>query len=111
MRKISRLFLKFTTYFIVSCLFLTLISQHAFASTETLEDKIDELIWEYEDTTAGLATIVIQDNEIVAHELVGYADIERDIKVDEDIVFEWGSCSKMLIWISVMQLVEDGLID
>lgn len=54
---------------------------------------------------------MIQDNEIVAHELVGYADIERDIKVDEDIVFEWGSCSKMLIWISVMQLVEDGLID
>src|SRR5699024_5723684 len=26
-------------------------------------------------------------------------------------VFEWGSCSKILIWISVMQLVEDGLLD
>lgn len=53
MKKISRLFLKFTTYLIVSCLFLTLIPQYAFAFTETLEEKIDELISEHEDSTAG----------------------------------------------------------
>ncbi len=111
MKKISRLFLKFTTYLIVSCLFLTLIPQYAFAFTETLDEEIDELISEHEDTTAGLATIVIEDDEIIINRMVGYADIERDIKVDEDTVFEWGSSSKLLIWISVMQLVEDGLID
>lgn len=111
MRKISRQFLKFSIYFIVSCLLLTSIPQYASASTETLEQKIDELISEHEDTTAGLATIVIEDDEIIINRMVGYADIERDIKVDEGTVFEWGSCSKMLVWISVMQLVEDGLID
>ena len=32
---------------------------------KTLEGKIDEYIENHKDTTAGLATIVIQDNEII----------------------------------------------
>ena len=40
----------------------------------------------------------------------GYADKENNIKVDKDTVFEWGSASKLMVWVSVMQLVEQEKI-
>ena len=43
--------------------------------------------------------------------MAGNADIENQILVSEDTVFEWASVSKILIWISVLQLVEQGKLD
>lgn len=34
-----------------------------------------------------------------------------DIEDDPDYVFEWGSCTKVITWVSVMQLFEQGKID
>ena len=41
----------------------------------------------------------------------GYADREAGIAVDRNTVFEWGSAAKSLVWISVMQLWEQGKVD
>ena len=41
----------------------------------------------------------------------GYADRENGIVADADTVYEWGSISKTLVWVSVMQLWERGEID
>lgn len=75
-----------------------------------LENKLDDYILEHEGDIAGLATIVIDEDEII-YKMIGYADIEEQIPVNEDTVFEWGSVSKILIWISVLQLVETGKLD
>lgn len=109
MKKANRLSLILLTI----CVFLTSNPQYLLASPgiQVLGDKIDAYIEQHEDTTAAVATIVMYDSEILVHRITGYADLERSIKADKDTVFEWGSCSKILIWISVMQLVEDGLID
>lgn len=63
-----------------------------------------------EKEIAGLATIIISGDKTI-YKMAGYADIEEQILVDENTIFEWGSVSKILIWISVLQLVETGQLD
>ncbi|MBR1692590.1 MAG: beta-lactamase family protein, partial [Lachnospiraceae bacterium] len=41
----------------------------------------------------------------------GYADKEAGIAVDHDMVIEWGSVTKLLVWVSVMQLWEQGQLE
>ena len=41
----------------------------------------------------------------------GYSDIENGVRADEETVYEWGSNSKLLVWVSAMQLWERGLLD
>ena len=41
----------------------------------------------------------------------GYVDKEKNIPVEADSVFEWGSTTKLLVWVSVMQLNEQGKLD
>ena len=65
---------------------------------------------EHEGNIAGLATIVIDQDEII-YKMKGYSNIEEQILVNENTVFEWASVSKILIWISVLQLVETGKLD
>lgn len=73
-------------------------------------DAIDQYVKLNEDTLAGAAVAVITNGQIV-EKTYGYADIEKKIKVDRNTVFEWGSCSKLLVWTSVMQLAEQGKLD
>ncbi|EGC26659.1 beta-lactamase [Streptococcus sanguinis SK678] len=38
-------------------------------------------------------------------------DKEKKLAVDDNSVFEWGSATKLTVWLSVMQLWEEGKID
>lgn len=38
-------------------------------------------------------------------------DLENKIPTDKDSIYEWGSVSKTLIWVAMMQLVEKGKLD
>ena len=113
MKKISTVFSKLILYIIIVCNLLAWRSQYvlAYSQMQTLEKEITKYIEHYKDTTAALTAIVVQGGDILVHKTTGYADIERRIMADDKTVFEWGSCSKILIWVSVMQLVERGLID
>jgi CubicO group peptidase (beta-lactamase class C family) len=75
-----------------------------------LENRLENYLIEHEESVAGLATIVINEDEVI-YKMKGYANIEEQVLVNEDTVFEWASVSKVLIWISVLQLVEAGKID
>ncbi|MBS4207220.1 serine hydrolase domain-containing protein [Bacillus sp. FJAT-50079] len=99
------------------CLLLLLIlfgysPQSTFSANEhpVLENKLENYIKEHEENIAGLATIVIDQDEII-YKMKGYSNIEEQILVNENTVFEWASVSKILIWISVLQLVETGKLD
>ncbi|WP_274308197.1 serine hydrolase domain-containing protein [Solibacillus daqui] len=77
-----------------------------------LRDRVDEYATNYIGrTTAGANVLIIKDGEIFMNTSYGYADIENQIKVTQDTVFEWGSVTKLLVWTSVMQLVEQGKLD
>lgn len=60
---------------------------------------------------AGGSVTVFEQDEILFDTDFGYADIAANLAVNDDTVFEWGDASRLLIWISIMQLVEDGKID
>ena len=77
-----------------------------------IEYEIDALVREYLGvTTPGVAIIVMKDGEIIFSSNWGYADLENNILVDDDTVFEYGSIHKVFTFTAVMQLVEQGLID
>jgi len=78
-----------------------------------IENRIDELVANYmRKFTPGTAIVVVHDGEVVFSRGYGYADIGRQIPVDPaTTVFEYGSISKLFVYVSVMQLVEQGLLD
>ena len=40
-----------------------------------------------------------------------YSDAELQVKADESSVFEWGEVSELLVWVSALQLWEQGSLD
>lgn len=80
-------------------------------SYDTIGSTIENYVLEHDATTAGLAVSIFDSNRIIYQNSFGYADIENQYKVDEDTVFEWGSASKLLVWVSIMQLWEQGKIN
>lgn len=98
--------------FAMSLQLMAQMSMAAFAeTTDNIKVQIDEFVNGHSDTTAGLSLAVFDKDNTVYNGYYGYSDIENKIPVDKDTVMEWGSVSKLLIWISVMQLKEQGLID
>lgn len=60
------------------------------------------------DSIVGASTLVMRDGVVLARHHVGFADRERGQQVDEQTIFHWGSITKTLTAIAVMQLVERG---
>ena len=52
-----------------------------------------------------------QDGNTLYQKNFGYTDKEKKLAVDDKSVFEWGSTTKITVWVSVMQLWEEGKID
>jgi len=60
---------------------------------------------------ASAAVGLFQGDEVLYTGYYGETDIENQIPADENSVYEWGSISKTLIWVSAMQLYEQGKLD
>ncbi len=106
---------------IVSLALLLLVNFTSFAKAEStkkanintsdIASTIENFVLENKDTTAGMSVAIFSEKETLYRNYFGYSDIENQILVDENTVMEWGSVSKLLVWVSVMQLVEQGKID
>lgn len=76
---------------------------------------IDEIVTgtseEISLNAAGGAIRITVNGESLYMKDFGYADKENNIAVTEETVFEWGTVSQLLIWVSVLQLAEDGTIN
>lgn len=78
---------------------------------ENLEAFVDEYVSDYIGvTTAGASVLVLQNGEIKLNKAYGYANIEDGIPMGQEAFYEWGSITKLLTWVSVMQLAEQGLL-
>ncbi len=60
------------------------------------------------DSIVGAATLVMQDGRVLAHHEVGLADRALGQRVDTNTIFHWGSITKSLTAIAIMQLVQRG---
>lgn len=78
---------------------------------EDLSEAIESYVEEHKDTSCGLNVMVYNKDRILYENYFGYLDKEAKLKSGPDSVYEWGSISKLLIWVSVFQLYEEGKID
>ena len=62
-----------------------------------------------ENHIPGAVVVVVKDGEVLFSKGYGYADLEARIPVDpQKTLFRPGSVSKLFVWTSVMQLMEQG---
>lgn len=76
-----------------------------------IEQSIDLFVKEHQNTTAAVSISIFDSNTTLFEKAYGMIDIENNIKANDDTVYEWGSITKMLTWVSVMQLVEKGKLN
>lgn len=77
---------------------------------EAIEAAVDDYVAEHTETMAALSVAIFTGDEVLLEKAYGYIDLENEIPNGTDAVFEWGSNTKILVWVSVMQLVEQGKI-
>lgn len=103
-------------------MFILLFTQviPVYASTATLPSgtaytdigtEIENYVEENIETTAGMEVSIFHENDTIYQNYFGYADIENQIATDENTVMEWGSATKILVWVSAMQLWEQGKLN
>jgi len=82
---------------------------HAQRAPEAWRDftaRLDSLM--ATDSIPGAAAVLLRDGRIVASYMVGHADRERGQRVDTATLFHYGSITKTLTAIAVMQLRDRG---
>ncbi len=108
------------SFFLIIVICFSVITTGAFAMEQTLPsgipdsqigEKINTYIEEHKDTTAGVSIAVFRGQETIYKTGYGYSNIENNLAVNDETVYEWGSVSKLLVWVSVMQLWEQGKIN
>lgn len=80
-------------------------------SYEAIGGEIEAFVAEHEETTTGMAVSVFDKDETIYRGYFGHADKENSLAVGQETVMEWGSATKLLVWVSVMQLWEQGKLD
>ncbi|SOC08179.1 CubicO group peptidase (beta-lactamase class C family) [Ureibacillus xyleni] len=103
------------------CLLIFTVNPTNAASMETpsgivfdnLEKEIDSYVEEYiNQSSPGAAVAIVKDGEIIFSKGYGYANVSKKEEIDPaKTVFEYGSISKLFVWTSIMQLVEQGKIE
>jgi len=71
-----------------------------------IESAIDGFVNDNKDTTAAVSVSVFTGDSVLLEKAYGHANVAAGTQADADTVFEWGSVTKLLVWISVMQLAE-----
>ena len=78
---------------------------------DQIGQKIQDYVKEHEKTSAGMETAVFDKDGTIYQGNFGYMNKEKGVKADDDSVFEWGSVTKLTVWVSIMQLWEEDKIN
>lgn len=76
-----------------------------------IADVIDGFLNDHADNHAAVATAVFRGDEDLYVRYFGYTDADGTVPLDENSVLEWGSVSKLTVWVSAIQLVCKGKLD
>ncbi|WP_459129738.1 serine hydrolase domain-containing protein [Guggenheimella bovis] len=81
------------------------------ADLGNLPNEVESFIAERKAGTASVSLGVFQNGKPLYSTQYGYIDEENKVLSGKDTIYEWGSVSKVLVWISLMQLEESGKVD
>lgn len=104
-------YLEMTALFFTVCALLYVAPPALAAQDDEVKTTIDAYVQEHTATTAAVSVAVFEGEKVLSLDRYGDADRENGVKNDENTVFEWGSCTKLLVWASAMQLSERGMLD
>ncbi len=109
-RRNGNLFRRMVFVLLMISLLTATMSTAVFAAPESEEigKKIEAFVAAHEETTAAMAVTVFDADHILYQNSFGYINVENSVPVTDESVFEWGSATKTLVWISAMQLWEQG---
>lgn len=97
-------------------LLLTLPAPLSPQSVQGFQERWDRISAELRDTLlasdmVGSSWAFLSDGELLALETFGFADLESGREVDDATIYHWGSITKTLTGIAVLQLRDRGLLN
>ncbi len=98
---------------ITQCLwvFISLTFAQSFDVNRNLTSELDVFLnKEFKSDEPGCVVVIAQGEKIIYKNAVGLADLENNIPMKSDMIFEIGSNSKQFAAVAIMQLVEQGKI-
>lgn len=111
----SRLYRKFLLVFLlISLLFVCRYPCEAkglLGDKEQVQRIIESYIEEAKAGTAAVSIAYFQQGEVLYQTAYGHLDLDSQLENSDLAIFEWGSVSKALVWVSLAQLAEQGLVD
>jgi CubicO group peptidase (beta-lactamase class C family) len=96
-------------------LFFGLLATQMNAQTENFSEKYKNFktFFEQELKQAGIvgaSFVFLKDNELLARDFYGSANLEKNQKTDENTIYHWASNTKPFTGIAIMQLRDRGLV-
>ncbi len=95
-----------TSYFFRLMVTALLIATPAFAQDKTAE--VDKIFSWTKPNEPGCAVAVSQNGKIVVNKAYGSADLERDVPITSNTIFDAGSVRKQFVAAAILLLVEEG---
>lgn len=80
-------------------------------TVEQLNEETNTYLSEKNPNNAAVAFSVVNADSTLYESITGYINKEDNLTADADTIFEWGSMTKMLTWVGLMQLHEQGKLD
>lgn len=95
-------------YFLSFALSALFFAAHAHAQEKTAE--VDKIFSWTSPSEPGCAVAVSQHGDLVLNRAYGSADLERDVPISPDTIFDAGSLTKQFVAAAALLLVEEGKI-
>ncbi|WP_195576562.1 cyclic peptide export ABC transporter [Paenibacillus sp. 1001270B_150601_E10] len=114
MNKLSRLLLSIG---LIAILFISTTNGMLSAAASTIGsatvNDIDAYIEDMLDKSKipGMSVVIVKGNETVYQKGFGYADVQNDVPVTPETLFELGSTSKAFTGLALIQLEDQGLVN
>ena len=75
--------------------------------SQSLEQQFDDMLnAQYPADEPGAAVIVAKEGEIIYHKGFGIANMELDVKMEKDMIFQIGSITKQFTAVAILMLAE-----
>ncbi len=78
-------------------------------SAQSLESKIDKILTEqFKSNETGVSALVAKDGKVIYRKAFGKANLELNVNMTSDNVFEIGSITKQFTSVAILMLLEEG---
>jgi CubicO group peptidase (beta-lactamase class C family) len=85
-----------------------------FAKNKLLQDNIDSIVlakYAFRQSNPGSSILVVKDGEVIYKRNIGMANVEKNIPITDNTIFNIGSVTKQFTAFCILKLEEDGKLN